>query len=211
MALRNRWLLVTLLTLGSLIATSFAASPIQAAKHTSSLTPTKAGNHCVVQLDPLLPGQVSSNIRSFKCFTTLSASIAAATSGRVNLPASASGQDVAHALQRQAQANTIQPNTTNVIAIFFVDANFSGSSLTFQTSGPPCSSTVTYGLSSMPSGWNDVISSVEGGFDGCTWYRLWVDTNFGGASQCYSNDTSFVGSVMNDQTSSVYFRIANPC
>lgn len=63
----------------------------------------------------------------------------------------------------------------------------------------------------MPSGWNNVVSSFRGGFDGCTWTRLWDGTGFTGANQCYSGSSQYVGNTMNDKTSSVYWRVANPC
>ena len=80
-----------------------------------------------------------------------------------------------------------------------------------STSGPSCSQGATYGWAVMPSGWTDVVSSVQGGYYGCTWYRLWADIYYSGASQCYAGNTSYVGNVMNDQTSSWYVRTYNDC
>ncbi len=207
MALRNRLIFVILFALSFFVVTPFLASPVHAATRTTSqATKGTSEKHCVAQLSPLLVGQTSSSVKSFKCYATLSDSITAATGGHIKLSASASDLDVDQALHSQ-----VRPNNTNVIAIFYADANYGGNSLTWYTTGASCSTGVTYGMTSMPSGWNDVISSVDGGYYGCTWYRLWANNNYGGASQCYANATSNVGSVMNDQTSSVYVRTYDPC
>ena len=212
MTLRSRSILATLSAVAVLVATLLLALPAQATTHSNSQVIKNAGNHCAVQISPIRSGHTSSDIQSFKCYTTLSASLAAATNGRINLPSNASSRDVSLALQRSNQTNTTaSPNSSNVILIFFKDANYQGDSYTVYTYGPSCSLSVTYGSASMPPGWNDVVSSVQGGFYGCTWYRLWEDTNYSGASQCYTGFTPYVGNAMNDQTSSWYVRTYYPC
>lgn len=211
MVLRSKSIFVALLTTVILVASFFFISPAHAATPAMARV-LKNDTHCVEQINPMRPGQTASDIQSFKCYTTLSASLAAATGGRIHFPRNASGQDVSRALQGSHQTSaTISPNDSNVVIIFFVDANFGGSSLTVSTTGPSCSTGATYGQTSMPSGWNDVVSSLQGGFFGCTWERLWVDINFSGASQCYNGSTSNVGSTMNDRTSSWYVRTFNVC
>ncbi len=116
----------------------FLTSPAQAATQVHSQITTKDGKHCVTQIAPIHPGQVSSDILSFKCFKTLSESIAAATDGHIHLPTNATGQDVHKALQAFSKVNAQDPNNVNVIAVFWTDANYQGNSDTDITTGPPC-------------------------------------------------------------------------
>lgn len=202
MAPRVRSTFATLSTVAAFVFALLLVSPVQA---------SSAGSHCVARLSPIAAGQTSSKVLSFRCYATMAASLSAATNGRINLSGTASKQLVSQAVQKYEQANAVTPQTLNILAIFYVDANYGGNSLVWQTGGPSCSTGVTYGMTSMPGGWNDVISSVLGGYYGCSWYRLWQDNNYGGASQCYTGNTSYVGSAMNDQTSSVYVRTYNNC
>ena len=56
--------------------------------------------------------------------------------------------------------------------------------------------------SSMPSGWNDVVSSFRG-YNGCQ-LKVWEHENFGGAAYGPSSAASSLG-AMNDRASSVTF------
>ncbi len=203
MAPRSRLIFVTLLSVGILVVGLFLASPIQATAH--AMATQSAAKHCVIQLNPIRAGQTSSSIVSYTCYATFSASIAAATGGRVHLATNTSPQALSQAIR------ALSPSSINVIVIFFVDGNYGGNTYTATTSGSSCSTGATYGDTSMPSGWNDVVSSLEGGFYGCTWDRLWANINYGGASQCFTGNVSYVGNVMNDQTSSWYVRTTNVC
>ena len=204
---------VSLFAVGSFIVTLFLSSPAYAATRASSPAVKSAASHCVEQLSPVRAGQTASDVQSFKCYATLSASIAAATGGRIHLPANASSQSVSQALQGLSRANAISPNILNVVSVLFKDANFGGDSLTVQTTGAPCSSTIWYGLQSLNDGkgWDNVISSFRS-YYGCAWTRLFANSNYTGASQCYQGPSvSNVGPVMNDQTTSITFRDHDTC
>ncbi|HLJ35122.1 MAG TPA: hypothetical protein VKU38_15825 [Ktedonobacteraceae bacterium] len=166
--------------------------------------------HCVMGLAPMRPGQKASAILSYNCYATFSNAIAVASGGRTHLPANATPRDLTRAMLLHVAST---PGSRNIFGVEFVDANFGGASLTYFTNAGPCSSSMTYGVDSMPPGWNDVISSLYSDLYGCVWTRLWTDNDQSGASQCYSGDTSYVGNVMNDQTSSIYWRPSgpNPC
>lgn len=163
--------------------------------------------HCVMGLAPMRPGQKASDVLSYNCYATFSDAIAVASGGRIHLPATATPRDLTRAMLLHA---TSTPNNRNIFGVEFVDAGYGGASLSYITYAGPCSSSTTYGVNSMPSGWNDVISSLYSDLYGCVWTRLWSNNNQSGASQCYSGDTSYVGNVMNDQTSSIYWRPSGP-
>ncbi len=88
-----------------------------------------------------------------------------------------------------------------VLGTLWKDVNYSGSSLTFYGSGE-CINGNTYGITSMPSGWNDVASSARGASQ--CWVQVFQNTYYGGANLvCTPNCANFYS--RNDQTSSVRF------
>lgn len=48
--------------------------------------PPKSGDHCVVEIDPLRPGERFSRVRWVGCFESFAEAIAAATNGAIQLP-----------------------------------------------------------------------------------------------------------------------------
>jgi hypothetical protein len=93
-----------------------------------------------------------------------------------------------------------------VLSIDWTNVNFTGDSLTWEQSSK-CGS---FQASSMPSGWNDVVSSVET-FNGCA-NTLYQNTNFGGNTLSIGRNTSAatLGSF-NDETSSQKWCTSKPC
>ncbi|MDQ1129426.1 hypothetical protein [Microbacterium sp. SORGH_AS_0888] len=92
--------------------------------------------------------------------------------------------------------------TTVIIGRQYTGDNRTGSVLVQWGSGSGCYG-VTYGFSSMPSGWNDVIRSSEG-FNNC-WVTDYADAGYGGAR---ANCTPYCGTLASlaSQTSSVVYR-----
>jgi FlaG/FlaF family flagellin (archaellin) len=136
------------------------------------------------------------------CYSTFAAAIAAATGGRVHLPASATPRTVSIG-QINAGAS---PDTTYVLSIDYKNANFQSPSLTW-TQSQQCGS---YQASSMPTGWNDVVSSVAT-YSGCanTQYK---NVNFGGATFSIGrNSQAATMGSFNDSTSSEKWCTAKPC
>ena len=94
------------------------------------------------------------------------------------------------------------PAATTVISIDYSDANFQGASLTWNVSGiVSCSGFPDFQAASMPSGWNDVISSYRD-FANCNNNPHYENNNFGGAVVNCGPNCSYVGNAMNDKTSS---------
>lgn len=186
------------------VLTSLALFPLPTFAATT--THQIANGHCVIQLAPIASGKTVSDMMSQSCFSTFSQAISFATGGKVT---ATKPQDVTSA--QLASTSDASTSGLNVISILWSDQNYQGNSETFTTSGPSCSSSASYGFTSMPSGWDKVVSSFQGGYYGCTWTRLFSNTNYGGASQCYSGDSSYVGDVMNDQTSSITWNSNSTC
>jgi hypothetical protein len=94
-------------------------------------------------------------------------------------------------------------------AIFYEHINFTGAQLRYYGSSP-CTSTTTdadFSFSAMPTGWNDVISSVRD-YNQCD-VKLYMHSSFGTPSTAYVNYGSTgknLSTGWNDQVSS--FRVS---
>src|SRR5215467_6272476 len=127
----------------------------------------------------------------------------AATGGKVKLPATARPGSVTPGMIDTWNAD---PSSTFVLSIDYKDADFSGGSLTWtQTSN--CGK---FQAAGMPSGWNDVLSSLVTG-TGCA-NTLYQNANFGGMTVSISKNTSRSGlGSFNDLTTSQKWCAAKPC
>jgi peptidase inhibitor family I36 len=183
--------LIALLTVGSTAAAS--SVPSYPDNGTGRL------KYCVARAEPA--GSTATPVAT--CYSSFAASIFAATSGRVRLPASAKPGSVT---PDQLNASGDDPTTSFVLSIDWMNINFTGGSLTWEQSSK-CGS---FQASSMPSGWNDVVSSVET-FSGCA-NTLYQNTNFGGSTFSIGRNSSAatLGSF-NDETSSEKWCTSKPC
>ena len=151
------------------------------------------GRHCIVQISPLLPGQAASTVSAPRCFSTFAEAIAAVSGGTVRLPSAVTPRTLTQRMLRPERAAA-----TVVLSIDYRDSGFGGTSLTWYDSGTAGCAANTYSASSMPSGWNDQVSSSQR-YDSCTHNPHYEHVNFGGA--IYPCTCSSMG-VMNDKTSS---------
>jgi len=157
--------------------------------------------YCVARAEPA--GSTATPVAT--CYSSFAASILAATSGRVRLPASAKPGSVTPD-QLNATGDDPPPPTTFVLSIDWQNVNFTGPSLTWEQTSK-CGS---FQVSSMPSGWNDVVSSVET-FSGCA-NTLYENTNFGGSTFSIGRNSSAASlGSFNDKTSSQKWCTAKPC
>jgi hypothetical protein len=184
--------LLTLLSLPALLLFTAPAVALAA-------TPAASGQACLAQAQP--PGSTAAP--AVTCYPTFAQSISAATGGRVSLPPGTAAGSVT---PDQINAGAAVPNTSFVLSIDFVNSNFGGPSLTwFQSS--KCGS---FQIASMPSGWNDVISSVQA-YNGCA-NTLYQNNNFGGTTFNIGRNGSAAGlGSFNDKTSSQRWCTASPC
>lgn len=192
------------LAAGALVLGSLWLAPVASAA--TSADPT-TGAHCVQQV--MGPGQ--SVPTPPHCFATYADSVAYTTGGRVRLATSAvfdPNPTDAAAVQRQAQIATAEvANAVHTLSIEYHDSNYGGSTYQF-TAGGDCIGEI-YAWSSMPSGWNDVISSSRA-YSSCR--AIHYDTSGatpsyvppGAQISCTLTSCPTMGS-MNDHTSSLRF------
>jgi hypothetical protein len=155
--------------------------------------------HCIVEA--LAVGSASTS--SVRCYATFAAAIKAATSGRVNLQDATTSKRVSSV---ELTAGPDSATSTYVLSVDYHDSNFSGSTFTWYAS-LPCG---YYQTGSMPSGWNDVVSSVAA-YSGCA-TTLYQNSNFGGAVYRIGvNGAAASLGSFNDQTSSQKWCPVYPC
>src|ERR1022692_1092684 len=184
--------LVLVISLAGLVLASGTAT----ASGTASAAPAHAQRaasqpqNCVAEAEPA----GSTVTPTVTCYSSFAASIAAATGGRVRLPASTKPSSITRA---EISAWNAVPATVFVLSIDWKDVNFSGPSLAW-TQSADCGS---FQAAGMPSGWNDVVSSVVTSADCAN--SLFQNSNFGGSRLDISKNTSraTLGSF-NDLTSS---------
>jgi hypothetical protein len=96
----------------------------------------------------------------------------------------------------------VGPTATYLIGQLFENLNYGGDDKLITASGDcDTNSDVDYSLGSMPSGWNDRVSSFKS--YGLCATRIWENTNFGGASYGFTVNSTYVGDAMNDRASSI--------
>jgi hypothetical protein len=150
-------------------------------------TPAQAGGrpaprHCVVWISPA--GQTGhSSLSAMRCFSTFRS-------------AKRYARGPAPRAFRAATDVTIEASTT--ISIDYDGANFSGSSLTGSVANSAGCNGFSYSAASMPSGWNDRVSSSHS-YAACDVNRHFHDVNFLGAGIVCTCATM---GTMTNQTSS---------
>jgi len=194
-AMKRRLVLIVSLSGLLLCGSAGAATAATTARPAAS----SQGQNCVAQAEPA--GSMVTPTAT--CYSSFSAAIRAATGGRVVLPASAKPSSVT---PKDIDAWNAAPATVFVLSIDYKDANFGPPSLTW-TQSSDCGK---FQAASMPSGWNDVISSLVTGTNCAN--SLYQNVNFGGMRLDISKNTarSGIGSF-NDLTSSQKWCMAKPC
>jgi len=163
-------------------------SVVSASKHT----------HCYAMLSSVdRSSKVSSQILESKCFDTFSEAIQAATNGRVILDPSIKPQDVDDLILNKMDDKAI--DTQVVIGIDWDESYYGGSSNTWVVSGSGCTSTISYSVASMPSGWDDQVSSTKA-YSNCNFIH-YRDMNFGTPSFSCSSSCPSMGSMDNATSS----------
>ena len=137
--------------------------------------PQQTGDHCVVSISPVQPGERSSVVSAPQCYSTFS-----------------EAQDAANGV------GTMSSRT--VIGIDYEDAKYGGLSLTWTADNSVgCDTGLSYAAASMPSaGWNDRVSSAKT-YGGCGTNTHYQDSNYVGSQHVCECATMH---AMNDHTSS---------
>lgn len=153
--------------------------------------------HCVARVSS--SGVSSSDV---SCYSTFRDAIAFATGGVIVDAPEANVALTDESFARRLEELGITANPTIVIGIDFTDIRWQGSTFTW-TADRLCDgnwSNRDFFVSSMPSGWNDVISSFRTYVNCLT--VLHEHINFGGATLT-GIDVSFGGSAMDNAASSI--------
>ena len=140
-------------------------------------TPAAAGQHCVVVLDKLQPGQTTSRVLSQTC------------ADRADAPA----------LTKAAAASTL-------LLVLYEHATYGGASTRITGAYGPCDAE-GYGVSALVSSWRNRVSSLKGFnycnvveiYDGINYATFLASRGAGGSRL----DWDWVGSYANDKTDSI--------
>jgi len=184
-----------------------ASSPVGGDGFQRSMTPKQ--RHCIAaalatkeglgteSADVSGRGPADVSPEPVQCFDSFAEAIRFATKNTVRLPSEATVSDLT-----QAQLNA---SPVYVLAVEYQHGGFGGSSMTY-TSGVSCWDGYSFFTGSMPSGWDNIISSARA-YSGCNHSIHFEHPNYGGAStDCYG-ECSYIGDAMNDRTSSIrWFR-----
>jgi len=186
----------------SVVVSPMAASAGPSPSATTSNVPPP-GKSCVVHL--AAGGTMS-------CYNTFTKAIADATGGKItdaplNAATAVASKDFNDRINALAQVKS-QPAAADaqvVIEISYQYRDYTGDDLIWGTSsGCDADTGIEWQAGSMPTGWNDRISSFRT-FSRCQ-SKHWENTNFQGASTGFWNSTSYIGDAMNNQTSSIKWR-----
>jgi len=139
--------------------------------------PAAAGQHCVVVLDKLRPGQTNSRVLSRTC-----------------------------ADRADAPALTTAAASSTLLLVLYEHINYGGASTTITGAYGPCDAE-GYGVSALVSSWRNRVSSFKGFnycnvvelFDGINYARSLQIYGAGGSRL----DVAWVGSYANDKTDSI--------
>jgi hypothetical protein len=145
-----------------------------------------------------------------KCFRTFAEVTAAMSGGRVVLQSPSQLTDATAAQISQAAASVPRragevevPVPVTILGIVYADVGYRGSTHQFLGNSGDCNLGTSYSFDSMPSGWDNRVSSFEG-LGHC---RVTLFENENRQGNRYGPDTSasLGGLYMNDRTSSMLF------
>jgi hypothetical protein len=161
-------------------------------------SPSADSRHCVIQAlavpDHQNTDAVPPPADAPRCFRTFAEAISFVTEGQLDLAKDATPEDLDAPMLNNVAA------ATYVIGIEYTAANYGGASYIFGASAT-CSP-ATFGVTSMPAGWNETISSARA-FSGCNHSYHYEHTSYTGAVKDCGTDCSYIGDALNDRTSSI--------
>ncbi len=156
--------------------------------------------HCYALLSPIGNSPTgSSQVLETGCFETFPQAIAAATNGQVKLDPATRPQDVTQELL-DAESDLDAPDVQVVIGIDYDYSNYGGSTYTWVANDYGCSSTIQYGVPTMPSGWDNRVSSARG-YSNCNYYYHYPNANYSGTPATCHTDCATMGTLDNDASS----------
>ncbi|HET9896212.1 MAG TPA: peptidase inhibitor family I36 protein [Streptosporangiaceae bacterium] len=183
------------------VATPAAAAPAP----TAPAPAIHRDRACVARATPAARATSAARIGTvtMTCYATFADAVSAITGGRVSLPESARPGTVTPDEINPAPGT---PDTTFVLSVDYQNADFGGNTL-FWTESSGCGD---FAASSLPSGWNDQISSVTNS-SGCA-TTLYQNVDFGGTTFGVKKDGSAASlGSFNDEASSQAWCPGLPC
>ncbi|GAA4728982.1 hypothetical protein [Phytohabitans rumicis] len=186
----------------SAAAIAIAGLGIQAVPAPALANPEDGGQHCVARVTTGTPEAV--------CFDTFAEALSRASGGRLTYgpknaeeaartPGFAARVNAANAANRVSAA----AGYDTVLSIHYTASNWGGSDLIWVGTSNCSTSTnnTDYEIDTMPAGWVNVITSYLT-FANC-WVQHWEDTFQGGDHVGYHGSRSYIGSTMDNRTSSL--------
>lgn len=157
---------------------------------------TASGRTCAVGAEPIdlragVPARSALPEPQVDCFPTFAEAISFVTGGGIEV------DSPAELTRAVASGGEFAAAASVLLGIEYTGSGYSGSS------GSGCGSSTTYGFPSMPSGWNNVISSARS-YSGC-WSTHYDGTSYTGTRRTCPGACSSMG-TMNNRTSSIVFR-----
>jgi hypothetical protein len=143
-----------------------------------------APRHCVVWISPVDPQTGHSHLSALRCFARFG------TAQRVAREAAPAGF--------RSAGSEVVPDVSTRISIDYDSSGFTGSTLTWTVANSFGCVGGSYQAGSMPSGWNDRVSSAHS-YGGCSVNAHYHDANFLGSG---INCTCSTMGTMSNQTSS---------
>ena len=168
-----------------------------------------AGKHCVTSLAPLEPGARQSKVLGRECYSSFPEAVWHATGGRVNLSEADDFKTQLATLERELKADGrleakgLQEKATFVIAIDYDAVNYGGSTAMFNGSSA-CSSTTSYGVTTMPAGWDNAADSTKA-FSNCNNNQAYENASYGGANRICTPDCADLGVLKNAVSSQRWY------
>ncbi len=156
--------------------------------------------HCYSLLSPVnVKSSDSSKIIEAACFNSFSESIKAATKGRVNLdPSIRPGDLTDDVLNNVGSKSTLADQI--VIGIDWDYTNYGASSYTWVVTGSACTDTTFFDAPTMPSGWDNRVSSSKA-YSTCNYFYHYQNSNFGGTSIVCNMNCPGMGALDNSTSS----------
>lgn len=164
------------------------------------------GKHCVAHLEPINPdSDASSTVTELGCFSTFEEAISVATDGAVKLSSDVLPSELTEEMLRARGMGTASSSV--VIGVDYDDVGFNSWLGTYTwTADQGCTPTLGFAVPSMPSGWDDRVSSARS-YSNCYKYYHYEDTNYAGTSiTCDMGNTCETMGYMNNRTSSERWR-----
>ncbi len=158
-------------------------------------------NHCYALISPVNTNSDEfSKILETNCFDSFYESLKAATNGRILIDSSIQPHEVTDDLLSSFSGDSLTDQQV-VIGIDWDYADFGGGSYTWVVATSGCSSSVSYNVPTMPSGWDNRVSSARG-YSNCNSFYHYQNTDFGGSSVvCNITGCSTMGSLDNATSS----------